>query len=138
MRIMVYLYQEVNEMSTLAEEKLLGHVDRGLYDAGGFVDYHKIQKHLNIKVQNLAHAVGRTPRALEKNPQSEKIQQGLRKIVYIVSLLKEMLGSEAEILIWLKAPNSEFNGLSPWEVIVQGEVDAAIDYLLDVRKGVLT
>ena len=138
MRIMLYFNQEVDKMSVLTEKKLLHHVNRKLYNAEGIVDYHTLQKHFNVKVKTIASAIGMTPRALEKNPRSENIQKGLRKIVYVVSLLKEMLESEAEILIWLKAPNPEFNGLSPWDVIVQGEMEAVIDYLIDMRKGALT
>ncbi|MBU4257576.1 MbcA/ParS/Xre antitoxin family protein [Patescibacteria group bacterium] len=125
-------------MSVLTEKGLLQHVDRKLYNAKGIVDYHTLQRHFNVKVKTIASAIGRTPRALEKNPRSENIQKGLRKIVYVISLLKEMLESEAEILIWLKAPNPEFSGLSPWDVITQGEMEAVIDYLIDMRKGALT
>lgn len=117
---------------------LIEHIDRKLYNAKGIVDYHKLKEHINVKVKSLAHAIGKTPRALEKNPESENIQRGLRKIVYIISLLKEMLESKTEVLIWLKAPNSDFDGLCPWDVIAQGEVDTIIDYLIDIRKGALT
>ena len=125
-------------MNKLAEKKLLHHVDRELYDTKGFVDYHELQKHLHVKVKTLADAINKTPRALEKNPNSESIQKEFRKIVYILSLLKEMLATESEILIWLKAPNTDFDGLSPWDTIAQGEIDAVIDYLIDIRKGSLS
>jgi hypothetical protein len=74
-------------------------------------------------------------RAIEKNPNSKKIQKGLRKIVYIIALLKEMLESDADSQIWMKAPNPDFGGLSPLEVIEKGEIDAVIDYLIDIKKG---
>ena len=79
------------EMNKLTGEALLGHVDRRLYDVKGFVDYRKLKERLHIKVKTLAAAIHRTPRALEKNPRSENMQKGLRKIVHIISLLKEML-----------------------------------------------
>lgn len=124
--------------NTLVEKKLFSHIERNSYDTKGFVDYHRLQKNLHIKVQTLASAVGKTTRAIEKNPCSENIQEGLRKIVYIISLLREMLESEAEILIWLKAPNPDFDNSSPMEVIAQGEIDVVIDYLTDIKKGSLT
>jgi len=126
------------KVSILIEKKLFQHVDRRLYDSKGFVDYHQLQKHLNVRIKALARVVGKTPRWLEKNPGSETIQKELRKVVSVISLLKEMLESETEVLIWLKAPNPEFSGLCPWDVIVQGEVAAIITYLIDIRKGALT
>jgi len=134
---MICLFQEVGEMNKLAEKKLLRHVDREMYDTKGFVDYHELQKHLHVKVKTLAGAINKTPRALEKNPNSESTQKELRKIVYILSLLKEMLASESEILIWLKAPNTDFDGLSPMDVIARGDTDAVSDYLMHIRKGSL-
>lgn len=125
-------------MSISAEKKLFRHVDLRLYGEKGLVDYHQLQKHLNVRIKTLARVVGKTPRTLEKNPGSETIQKELRKVVSVISLLKEMLESETEILIWLKAPNPEFGGLCPWDVIVRNEIDAVITYLIDIRKGALT
>lgn len=124
--------------TVLRKKELFGHINRKLYNQEGFVDYHNLKKQLNIKVKSLAVAIGKTPRALEKNPKSENIQKELRKIVYVISLLKGMLESEAEILIWIKASNPDFNGFSPWDVIVRRETDALIDYLIDMKKGALT
>ena len=128
----------MGESNISLEKELLGHVDLKLYDCYGFVDYHNVQKNLHVKVKSLASALGKTPRAIQKNPNSETIQNGLRKIVYIIALLKEMLESEADNLIWIKAPNPDFGGLSPWDVIVKGEIDSVIDYLIDIKKGALT
>lgn len=127
----------MGETNTLIEKKLFSHIERDSYDTKGFVDYHKLQKNLHIKVKTLASAIGKTTRAIEKNPHSENIQEGLRKIVYIIALLRKMLESGTEILIWLKAPNPDFDDSSPMDVIAQGEIDAVIDYLADIRKGAL-
>jgi len=123
---------------TVEGNELLSHVDRRVYDTEGFVDYQKLRKKLHISLKTLAAAVGRTPRAIEKNPRSEEVQKVLRKIAYAIVLLKEMQLTDAEILIWFKAPNPVFGGLSPWEVIVNREVDAVINYLMDIRQGALT
>ncbi len=124
--------------SLLLEKDLFKHIKRDLFDSNGFVDYQKLRKNLHVKVKSLAAALGKTPRAIEKNPRSDNIQKGLRKIVYIMALLKEMLESENDINIWMKAPNPDFGGLSPWEVIQDKDMDAVIDYLADIKKGALT
>jgi hypothetical protein len=128
----------MKSVENLKENTLLRYVDRDMYDAKGFVDYIKLRSNLNIKVKTLATAIGRTTRAIEKNSSSENIQKGLRKIVFILSLLKEMLGSKEEAHIWIKAPNPEFGGISPMDVIARGESEAVIDYLMDIKKGALT
>lgn len=125
-------------MNQTAEEKLLYHVDHDMYDKQGFVSYRNIGKTLEIKVKNLASAIGITSRSLQKNPKSEKTQVTLRKIAYTYRTLKEMLGSEEKALKWLRAPNPDYNGTSPLEIISQGKVDAIIRYLDDIKKGSLT
>ena len=128
----------MKSVKTKGDNKLLKHIDRKMYDSVGYVDYNKLKSTLNIRIKTLAAAVGKTTRAVEKNPHSESIQKVLRKIVFIFSLLKEMLETETEVLIWIKSPNPEFGGLSPMDTIVKGEIDAVIEYLLDIRKGALT
>jgi hypothetical protein len=116
---------------------LTRHIQSSLYDIQGFVNYHNVQKYLNIRVKSIALALGKTPRALEINPQSEGIQKGLKKFVYIFQLLKEMLETEQEILVWLRAPNPDFEGLSPLDIIVDGKMDAIVEYLEEIKRGAL-
>ena len=124
----------------ITNKKLMDHVEQNLYDFEGFVDYQELRKQLHVKVKNLADAIGKTPRSIERSPQTEGIQKGLRKIVYIITLLKEMLPSQEkkEWLVWLKSPHPEFAGLTPWEVIQKGDCDAIIGYLEDAKKGSMT
>jgi len=119
------------------EKKLINNINLKMYTEGGIVNCDVLRESLKISTKLLAQSVGRTPRTLQKNPESEAVQLGLRKIAYLYKLLEEMLGSEKKALIWLKAPNSEFGGLSPVDIIAKGEMDIVIDYLMDVRKGAL-
>ena len=125
-------------MNIATKKRLLKHIDRSLYDMKGFIDYNKLRERIGIKAKALAHAIGKTSRALEKNPQSEKIQNEFKKLVYILVLLKEMLSSEDEISIWLKAPNPDYDGLSPLDIITEGKSYSIISYLEDIQKGALT
>jgi hypothetical protein len=129
----------VKEM-IITNKKLMGHVEQNFYSVEGFVDYQELRKQLHVKVKNLADAIGKTSRSIERSPQTEGIQKGLRKIVYIITLLKEMLPSQEkkEWLVWLKSPHPEFTGLTPWEVIQKGDCDAIIGYLEDAKKGSMT
>ena len=122
-------------MSSVVEEKLFSHTEHKFYDSEGYVDCTKLRTYLGLKVKNIAHIVGRTTRVLEKNPRSEKVQKELRKIVYMHVLLKDMTKNESEIQLWLRAPNPEYGGLSPLEVISQGKIDSIVDYLEDIKRG---
>lgn len=122
-------------MYSILKEKLFSHVEQKFYDNKGYVDYTKLRTYLGLKVKNIAYIVGRTPRALEKNPQSEKVQKELRKVLYILELLKDMTRNESDIQLWLRAPNPEYGGLSPLEIISQGKIDSIMSYLEDIKKG---
>jgi hypothetical protein len=132
------LLEKEFKMSTAVKEELLKYVDRDLYDTKGFVDFQKLKNRLGIKAVKLARAAGKTQRALQKNPYSDNIQDKLKKIVYILVLLREMLDTEEEIAIWLRAPNPDYDGLTPIEVITVGKMDSIIRYLEDIQKGSLT
>lgn len=74
-------------MNPMIEKKLFDHIDRELYNEHGFIDYKSLKDTLQIKVKDIANAVGVTPRSLEKNPKSERVQSSLRKIAHQVKLL---------------------------------------------------
>ena len=122
-------------MGSILKEKLFSHTEQRFYDSEGYVNYTELKAYLGLKVKNIAYIVGRTTRALEKNPKSEKVQKVLRKIVYIHGLLKNMTKNESEIQLWLRALNPEYGGLSPLEIISQGKIDTIVGYLEDIKKG---
>ncbi len=122
-------------MSSVVEEKLFSHIEQKFYDSEGYVDCTKLRTYLGLKVKNIACIVSRTPRSLEKNPRSEKVQKELRKLLYVLELLKDMTENESEIQLWLRAPNPEYGGLSPLEIISQGKIDSIVGYLEDIKKG---
>jgi len=118
---------------SITKNVLFDHINPNLYDLDGFVDYNKLTEFLKIKKVYLIKAIGTSPRTVEKNPHSQSVQDPLKKIVYIFSLLDEMLESQQEILTWLKAPQVRFNGKAPLDVIREGEMDLIIDYLYDIK-----
>ena len=57
-------------------------------------------------------------------------------VLYVLELLKNMTENESEIQLWLlRAPNPEYGGLSPLEIISQGKIDSVVGYLEDIKKG---
>ena len=94
-----------------------------------------LKMYLGLRSKDMAHIVGRSTRTLKKNPKSEKVQKELRKIGYILKLLKEMTQNRSKVQLWLRAPNPEYGGLSPREVISKGKIDSVIGYLEDIMRG---
>jgi hypothetical protein len=125
-------------MSVLVKDSLSKNSGRNLHGINGFVDYRRLREQLGIKSIKLAKAIGKTQRYLHENSQAEGIQRELRKLAYLMVLLKEMLGSREEISIWLNAPNPDYEGLTPLEIITHGKIDSLTRYLEDIQKGSLT
>ena len=123
-------------MSSILNERLLGHIEERFYDSEGYMDHKKLKAYLGLKSKDMAYIVGRSTRTLEKNPKSEKVQKELRKVGYLLELLRGMTNNRSQIQLWLRAPNPEYDGLSPLEVITKGKIDSVIGYLEDIMKGV--
>ena len=67
------------------------------------------------------------------------IEKTLRKrvvtLVWAMDLAFELLGKEDDkTKVWLMAPNSAFGGDSPFEVIMRGDGNHVVDFLLE-RSG---
>jgi hypothetical protein len=123
-------------MSNILNERLLGHIEERFYDSEGYMDHKKLRNYLGLRSRDMANIVGRSTRTLEKNPRSENVQKELRKIGYLLELLTEMTNNRSQIQLWLRAPNPEYGGLSPLEVIIKGKIGSVIGYLEDIMKGI--
>jgi len=123
-------------MGNILNERLLGHIEERFYDSEGYMDHKKLRNYLGLRSRDMANIVGRSTRTLEKNPRSENVQKELRKIGYLLELLTEMTSNRSQIQLWLRAPNPEYGGLSPLEVIIKGKIGSVIGYLEDIMKGI--
>ena len=123
-------------MGNILNERLLGHIEERFYDSEGYMDQKKLRNYLGLRSRDMANIVGKSTRTLEKNPRSENVQKELRKIGYLLELLTEMTSNRSQIQLWLRAPNPEYGGLSPLEVIIKGKIDSVIGYLEDIMKGI--
>lgn len=53
-------------------------------------------------------------------------------------IIKNMLKTEEEIFKWLNTPNSDYDGLDPYSLLLKGKEDSLIGYLEDIKKGQLS
>jgi hypothetical protein len=47
-----------------------------------------------------------------------------------------MTNNRSQVQLFLRPPNPGYEGLSPLEVIIKGEIDSVIGYLGDIMKGI--
>lgn len=117
--------------------RLFRHVERGLYDETGLINLDNLKKELGFTLEQMAQAVGKNLRTLQKNPRSRPIQERLTQIVAVLTLLHELAENTQEAQVWLNAPNPDYAGMTPKQLILQGKAQALIDYLNELRAGAL-
>ncbi|WP_168059816.1 antitoxin Xre/MbcA/ParS toxin-binding domain-containing protein [Candidatus Manganitrophus noduliformans] len=125
-------------MATASEKvRLFRHVERGFYDETGSINIENLRKELGLTLEQIAKAVGKNIRTLQKNSHSRAIQQRLIQIVAVLTLLNELIDNPQEGQVWLNAPHPDFAGMTPKQLIVEGKAQALVDYLNEIRTGAL-
>lgn len=125
-------------MATLSEKvRLFRHVERGFYDETGSVNIENLRKELGLTLAQMAQAVGKNVRTLQKSSRSRAIQERLIQIVAVLTLLHELIDSPQEAQVWLNAPHPDFAGMTPKQLIIEGKAQALVEYLNEIRSGAL-
>lgn len=120
-------------METAPEKiRLFRHVERGFYEEAGSVHIENLRKELGLTLEQIAQAVGRN-----KNSHPRAIRRRLIQIVTLLTLLLELIDDPREAQIWLDAPHSDFAGMAPKQLIVEGNAQALVDYLNEISAGAL-
>lgn len=116
--------------------RLNDHVHLELHDPDtGRLDGQKIANAIAVPAKEIARVVGVSPAALQKNPAARSIQAPLREIVFSLATLQRLLGSREAALVWLNAPNPEFEGKAPLQLILDNKADAVAGLIRDVLAG---
>ena len=102
-------------MAVLLRHTLLeAHSDSGRFDAL------QLAKTLGLSTQEMAYILGYTPRGIQKNPDSIRLQEKLGELVSLVLRLRALFnGSMKHVRIWLRAKHPDLEGLSPVEAMQQ-------------------
>jgi hypothetical protein len=107
-------------MTQLLEHTILSahSSETGRYDAL------RLAEILAVSTAEMAEILGYTPRGLRKNPDSERLQEKLVRLISLVQRLRENLdGSMEYVRIWLKAPHPALDGSRPLDYIKEGRID---------------
>jgi len=113
----------------------LDHVDPRLHVRSGNLDALRIAQSLGIPPNRLASAVGYTPQGLSKNPSSDKLQPALAQIAYVIATLRELLGDDRSVSIWLRAPHPDLGGSTPLSFILSNKTGTVLTLLHLAESG---
>ena len=119
--------------SHLLEHTLLSAHDpeTGRYDAK------RLATALALSNAEMADILGYTPRGLNKNPTSPKLQAKLSELTALTKRLRELLdGDMSYVRIWLKVPHPDLEGRTPLSYLQEGraEVVETLIYMLETGQ----
>ena len=119
-------------MSTLLSHTILSAHD----PASGRYDALRLADTLALSTEEMAQAIGRTPRGLRKNPNSLRLQGELAELVALTGRLRELLdGSIEYVRIWLRAPHPDLAGRTPVSYLVEGKPEVVEALVAAIEAG---
>lgn len=104
----------------------------------GRFDALQLAKTLEITTKEMASILQRTPRGLQKNPDSQQLQGELARLIKLIMELRELLdGSMNYVRIWLRSPHPDLGGRTPLSYLVEGkpEVVEALVYAFETGQA---
>ena len=102
----------------------------------GRVDAKKVAKYLGVPLAKLAPPLGAKYRTLFKTPAAESVQDSLRPIKRVLTILNEMIGDQSTVRAWLNSPHVDLGMRTPVHVMLDGHVDAVLRLLENALEGI--
>lgn len=115
----------------------LGVVLQQLHDPdSGRVDAKRVADYLGVPLAKLAPALGVKYGTLFKTSSAESVQESLRPIKRVLTILNDMVGDRQTVRAWLNAPHADLGMRTPIRVILEGHVDALLRLLENALEGI--
>jgi DNA-binding response OmpR family regulator len=102
----------------------------------GRVDARRVAEYLGVPLAKLASALGARYRTLFKTPSAESVQESLRPIKRVLTILSEMIGDQRTVRAWLNSPHADLGMRTPIQVMLEGHVDAVLRILENALEGI--
>ena len=102
----------------------------------GRVDARRVAEYLGVPLAKLASALGARYRTLFKTPSAESVQESLRPIKRVLTILSEMIGDQRTARAWLNSPHGDLGMRTPIQVMLEGHVDAVLRILENALEGI--
>ncbi len=100
--------------------------------ANGRVNVRALAEAIDVPMDALAGALGKSTRWLNHDPEAASIQPAAISIVQMVNELAGHLGEKRYALSWLKTPQPEFGQQTPLDYLRAGHLDLVIGLANDI------
>jgi hypothetical protein len=100
--------------------------------ANGRVNVRSLAAAIDVPMDALAGALGKSKRWLDHDPEAASIQPAAISIVQMVNELAGHLGEKRYALSWLKTPQPEFGQQTPLDYLRAGHLDLVIGLANDI------
>jgi hypothetical protein len=101
----------------------------------GRLDARRVGRMFGLNLTGLAAILGRETSAVMKTPDAEALQEGLRLFERIAGPLLHVVGDPERLRMWLNAPNNEFDGQAPLQLVRDGQGDLVAQRLENALSG---
>ncbi len=101
----------------------------------GRLDAQRVARALSVPLGTLAKAIGSTPSALAKRSSAKSVQPALREIEFAIAGLRELLGSDRQMLAWLNEPHPDLGGEPPINLLAKGSAREFANYVRSALAG---
>lgn len=101
----------------------------------GRLDAQRVSAFFGLSLRRLASHLGRKPQTVSKTPDAVRLQPGLAVFARIAAGLLALVGSEEGARVWMNAPNAQFGGSTPLELLLAGEGEVVVDALENMLAG---
>ena len=98
----------------------------------GRVNVRELASEIDVPVDALAGALGKTARWLNMEPEAASVQAAAGRIVQMVNELAEFLGDKRYAIFWLKTPQPEFGEQTPIDYLRAGHLDLVVGLARDI------
>jgi hypothetical protein len=108
----------------------------GFFDKNADVKVEEVQKFLEMSRKEMAQVFEVSPDALRLDRISDKTKERLSELAGAIEFVAEAFeGNLEKTKFWIKAPNPNFGGSSPRQLILHGRYQYVLKFILASRKG---
>lgn len=108
----------------------------GLFSETGDVSVDKTADLLEVPRAELAAALGISSDQIRPERLTGKARERLEQLASALEFVSESFdGNETKTLFWIRAPNLNFGGFSPRQLIVRGKYKKVIDFILTAQSA---
>lgn len=122
----------INEVSKSTFKNILG-----LFDASGIVLVDETSDFLDLSRAELASAIGVTVDQIRPDRLSPKAVERLTMLAAALEYVAETFeGDITKVRFWIRTPNLNFGGISPFSLIMKGKYKKVIDFITSAQAAV--